>query len=196
MDRLLSLDYDPVAAQRLARYANGSMTGMQDVARIIRTFGYRTLQPGGYSDRSASDAIAAGDVTCLEAALIAHDLASLLGCHRRLMVMNRLDPNTTSYLGHTALVYRAANDLFGAIAVSRHSCQRERAANYASEEAVVLSYAEGYVDLGLVPLSYGLADLDTVAEGLAWRRDRADMRRLHDRLLETQVNSFEIETLS
>lgn len=194
VERLRELGYPEKAAHRLIESAGGELKEIASVETAISGFGYHVLPPEGDYSRSVVAAAAAGEATCLEASLLAYDLAGLLNADRRLMVMTRLDPKTRSYLGHSALIYREQDARsYGAISLSRHRSQRCRPASYTNAEAVALSYAEGYVELGLVPLCFGIVDLDRLAAGLDWRRVPRALQELEDRLLDQQVFHLEIE---
>lgn len=192
LDYLIAIGYTSCAAETLLSFNEIGFSCMNDVHFLIKHFGYYKLNPGEIYNRTISQAIDGGSITCLEAALIAYDLASMLKNDTRIMTMTRFDPKENTYLGHAALIYRANNSLFSAIAISRHTAQGERHARYLTEEMVVLSYAETYIELGLVPICFGISDIYTFTLDLDWRRSVSAMQKLHASLLKAQTNYFEI----
>jgi hypothetical protein len=180
---------------RLLATSGGVLDSVADVRRLIHGFDYFHLSEDDTQRRSLSDALLDGSVTCLEAALLAADLCAVLGVPGRLMAMNRFNPKTESYLGHAAFIYSERATRFGAIAVSRHASQADREATFGDEEEVALSYAYGYLALGLIPLSLGLSDLAEVGAGLDWRNVAADLQQLHGRLLASQDCVVELAEL-
>lgn len=188
---LVSLGYKVEAVERIFSF-NGVVKSTKDVHNILHCFKYYDIE--GNSIRDLSSAILQNSATCLEAALIAYDLISLLlNDHQpQIMVMNRLNPNENTYLGHTALIYRADSNLFAAIAVSRHSIQGNRNAVFESIDDVVLSYAQGYLSIGLKPLSFGISNLKLLGSGLNWRNNSNEMCQLQERLLNTLTTGFDI----
>lgn len=190
--QLENLGYTAEAVNSLVKPIHGEITSLEDVHHIIHSFEHYRIANEYNSSHTISDSIMRGSLSCLEAALIASDLISLLKSHRRLMIITRLDPKDNTQLGHTALIYRAANSLYAAIAMSRYESQSDRPAKFATEEDVVLSFAETYISLGYKPLCFGLADIDRVSDGLNWRQNNTAMLQLQDRLLDSQINSFDI----
>jgi len=167
--------------------------GVALAARVLDQFEYFTIVGDTPPDRSVSDALRQGALTCLEAALVAMDIAFQEGIPAYLMAMTRRDPTSGGLLGHAAYIYQNAAGLFGSLAFSRHALQGHRMAEFRSKEDVAISYAHSYVRLGLMPLCFGIADAAVVTDGLQWRTNAQHMACLHARLQETQEFALEVE---
>ena len=191
-EQIRAVGYSWGAAERLLGSVGGMIKKTDDIDAVISSLEYKVsndLEPNhGRLDEAARQA----RCTCFEAALIAHDLVGLLGLDRKILALNRMDPESGSFLGHAALIYETHIGRFGAFALSRHATQCSRPANFNSPNEVAISYAEEYLTLGFVPVCFGIATLEEVGGGINWRLDPEDFKVLHDRILETQVNVFEL----
>lgn len=192
-EALLRLGYTAESVRKLLLRNPGKLRRSSDVAAVIGSFGYAQGNDAALPDRSLVQAILSERLTCLEAALIGHDLMGPVSRLRKIIVMTRYNPKDESYLGHTVMVFKSEGGLFGAISLSRYPTQGNRQAVFSTEEDIVLSFAKAYVELGLTPVCYGILSLSKAGRKLDWRKDSKHLEVLHDWLVAGQDRGFEIQ---
>jgi len=190
------LGYTEDDLRRLAEMSGGAAIGKpEDIRRVIDNYKYLDDWRANYRIQSVRSSLHNSTITCIDGAILAYGLLELLfrDTKRRLLAIHRRDPKKDEECGHCVALYWAPDGRVGSFSKSSLKGLGHRDAVFADEMAVATSYAEAYVQMGFVPLYFGVTTLEEAAPDLDWRLHEGDLNEISDRLQATYAYGFMVE---
>jgi hypothetical protein len=166
----------------------------EDIRRVIDNYQYLDDWRANYRIQSVRSSLQNSRITCIDAAILSYGLLELLfpDTKRRLLAIHRRDPKKDEECGHCVTLYWKAGKI-GSFSKSSFKGLGHRDAVYADEAAVASSYAEAYVEMGFVPLYFGVTTLEQSAPDLDWRLHDGALNEISDRLQAAYEYGFLVE---
>jgi hypothetical protein len=192
-------DYSAQDLQRLAKRAGRpfarSLARLEDIRRVIDSYGYQAEWRENYRIQSVSASLAASEITCIDAALLSYGLLERFfpTVPRKLLAIHRRDQQGEE-CGHCVALYWGPDGRVGSFSKSSYPGLDHREAVFANEAAVATSYAEAYLRMQIQPLYFGFTTPEEAVPELDWRFSPDNLELLSERLKESYQYGFECAT--
>jgi hypothetical protein len=175
--------------------AKGPFERPEDIRRIIDSYAYLDDWRSNYVIQSVRSSLNNTTITCIDGAILSYGLLELLfpDVKRRLLAIHRRDPKKDEECGHCVALYWGPDGRVGSLSKSSFKGLGHRDPVFPDVVALAASYAEAYLDMGFIPLYFGVTTLEEAGHGLDWRFHDGDLNELSDRLQATYEYGFMVE---
>jgi hypothetical protein len=189
------LGYSEADLRRLQEISGGHFHSPEDIRRVIDGYKYLDDWRANYRIQSVRSSLHNSHITCIDSAILSYGLLELLfnDTKRRLLAIHRRDPKKDEECGHCVTLYWGDNGKVGSFSKSSFKGLGHRDAKFSDEMAIAASYAKAYVDMGFVPLYFGVTTLEEAAPDLNWRFDEGALNEISDRLQARYEYGFGLE---
>jgi hypothetical protein len=113
---------------------------------------------------------------------------------RRLIALHRRGPHGVE-CGHVVTAYWCEGGRMGAFSKSHYAELKHRPQQFVSPDALVVSFATGWMSVGFTPLCYGMPALEGM-DDVDWRLADAPLTRHLSTFIDSHEHQFDIDPVT